>query len=265
MRGRPSEDDWSLGDAISGALAADKRTRIEWRDRIAKHGAAAIDAVLEWTRDPEMGAFAVRVVEAAGSFGARQEALDALASIRSAGASSIIRDDAQQALSRLNPPGRRPSATTKPSGRTGASADGGRRVWVVALSRKAWRGWPADLTPVAEVERHSLYHYPQRRGYAKEVPEYIGFRYDGRLQCIYPVASHEVVFSPYPHVPGAPQESWDDPHNLLHLGAAIVPGHEVASGDVFGPGHNWADLDLLLSCDTVDEAVERTRQRRIAE
>ncbi|MEI8334287.1 MAG: hypothetical protein WCH74_10610 [Chloroflexota bacterium] len=50
----------TLEEALAGAQAADRSTRIEWRDRIAEHGAEAIEAASPWVADPELGAFAVR-------------------------------------------------------------------------------------------------------------------------------------------------------------------------------------------------------------
>jgi hypothetical protein len=135
------------------------------------------------------------------------------------------------------------------------------KVWVVPLAWTPWDGWPPDLTPIAEVEKHRLYHYPSKRGYPKVVPDYIAFRYHGRLQSVHHVDSYVMVDSPYPDVPGAPQERWDIPHFLLHLGPPIKPDHTAATGGLFGSGRHIADLDLLLSCSTVKEAVDRTKAR----
>ena len=50
-------------------------------------------------------------------------------------------------------------------------------VHVVSLRRQVWEGWPTDLSPVDEVERHRIYHYPTSGGnYPKIVPNYMGFR-----------------------------------------------------------------------------------------
>ncbi len=136
------------------------------------------------------------------------------------------------------------------------------RVWVVALTRKPWDGWPSDLTSVVEVEKHRLYHYPSSAGYPKIVPNYIGFRYDGRLRSVHHVDAYEVVHSPRPHVPGAPAIEWDEPVFMLRLGPPIRPDHEVRAGRLYGPGHQWADLDLLLTASTVREAVDQSRSRR---
>jgi hypothetical protein len=136
------------------------------------------------------------------------------------------------------------------------------KVWVVPLQVNGWDGWPSDLTPVSEVERHRLYHYPSEGSYPRVVPNYIAFRYGGRLQSIHHVDGYEIVNSPYPNVPGAPRIAWDLPHFLLRLGAPIKPAHTVASGGVFGSARHTADLDLLLTSASVKEAVDLTKQRQ---
>jgi len=71
-----------LADALAGARAADRLTRIQWRDRIAVHGVEAIDAISPWVADPKLGTFAVRVIEATAKFGERDAAIAALLSVR---------------------------------------------------------------------------------------------------------------------------------------------------------------------------------------
>ena len=92
-----------LVEAIAAAQSADRLTRIDWRTPIAQHGAEAIDAVAPWIRDPELGAFAVRVVEAAAGFGAREEALEALRGVGRLGPSEAVLRDIDAALARLDP------------------------------------------------------------------------------------------------------------------------------------------------------------------
>lgn len=135
------------------------------------------------------------------------------------------------------------------------------QVWVAALTRKPWDGWPSDLTSVVEVEKHRLYHYPSAASYPKIVPNYVGFRYDGRLQSIHHVDGYEIIHSPQPHVPGAPAIEWDEPVFLLRLGPPMRPDHTVRTGTLYGPGHQWADLDLLLTSSTVREAVDLSKAR----
>lgn len=41
----------------------------------------------------------------------------------------------------------------------------------------------------------------------------------------------------------------------------IVPQHAVKTGGLYGPGHHWAAIDLLLTCNTVREARDQTQAR----
>jgi hypothetical protein len=137
-------------------------------------------------------------------------------------------------------------------------------VHVVSLTRQVWSGWPADLSPVDEVERHRVYHSPTTGGnFPKIVPNYIGFRYDGKLQSIHHVDDYAVVDSPFGLFPGAPDLSWDEPAYLLRLGPPFRPNHEVRTGPgIFRAAPVTADLDLLLTCTTVSEARDATKARR---
>jgi hypothetical protein len=138
-------------------------------------------------------------------------------------------------------------------------------VHVVVLTRKVWDGWPTDLSPVDEVEKHRLYHYPTVGNYRRIVPNYMGFRYDGRLQSIHHVDSYEIIDTPHGHVPGAPDLLWDAPVNLLHLGPPIRPDHKVPTGKGIWPNAPAVvDIDLLLTSTTIVEARNATKLRRSA-
>lgn len=135
-------------------------------------------------------------------------------------------------------------------------------VHVVALTRSVWDGWPADLSSVDEVEKYRLYHYPTVGHYRKTVPNYMGFRYDGRLQSIHHVNDYEIIDTPHGHVPGAPDLPWDAPHNLLHLGPPIRPDHKVATGKgIWSSGPAVVDIDLLLTSSTITGALALSRAR----
>jgi hypothetical protein len=69
------------------ALLADARDagpahRIDLRDPIAAHGAAAIEAVGPWLKEPALAAFAIRVIARAGQDGEREVAVATLRGAR---------------------------------------------------------------------------------------------------------------------------------------------------------------------------------------
>lgn len=74
--------------------------RIEWRDRIAAHGAEAIEAVRPWLESQVLSAFAIRVIERAGTNGQIALATHVLRSARSR-VPEPERGDVDWALQRL--------------------------------------------------------------------------------------------------------------------------------------------------------------------
>lgn len=140
------------------------------------------------------------------------------------------------------------------------------RVYVVSLGLKPWPGWSADFPPIDVVTRHNLYFFPASgKNYPKVPPNYIAFRYGfpSRLQSIHHVDDSEIIENPHGHVPGAPDVPWGEPHFFLKLGRPIRPDHVVRIGPrVLRSSRVWADIDLLLTSDTITEALEKTLSRR---
>ena len=68
---------------LSEAETASPMHRIEWRDRIAAHGDRAIEGVRPWLASPVLAAFAIRVIERAGTNGDAPHATQVLRSARS--------------------------------------------------------------------------------------------------------------------------------------------------------------------------------------
>lgn len=89
----------ALSTLLKGAKTAPPETRMaDFRDRIAAHGVAAIDAVGPWLADPQLGAFGVRVITAVGRLGHRAEAAAALAGNIGLAGSDAIRRDIETAM-----------------------------------------------------------------------------------------------------------------------------------------------------------------------
>ena len=72
----------ALATLLARAEGADPAHRIDLRDPIAAHGAAAIEAVTPWLKVPTLAAFAIRVIARAGLDGEREAAQAALRSAR---------------------------------------------------------------------------------------------------------------------------------------------------------------------------------------
>ena len=131
-------------------------------------------------------------------------------------------------------------------------------VYVVALNNQERA---PGLTSIQMVEDRNMYFHPFGvNGFPKEPPNYIGFRYAGRLQSIRHVRSTEVITNFHRHFPEFENREVER-HLLYKLGPAIVPPREVTAGAIFGGGKKWAMLDLLLTCETISDAAKESKER----
>ena len=121
-----------------------------------------------------------------------------------------------------------------------------------------------DITYVDIVRKHSKYCCPVggKGGWPKEPLNYIGFRYNGRLQSIHHIESYEISDELYKFVPELPKERSNEMHFIYTLGPAIIPQKEVKTGkSIVMSNRVWADIDTLLTSDTITEAMEITKAR----
>lgn len=137
-------------------------------------------------------------------------------------------------------------------------------VYVVSLNhdRLDW----SDLTFVQTVMERDRYYHPigGKGRWPKMPPNYLGFRFDGRLQRVSFVEGYEPVTRPHEHIPEIHKGvDWsDEPHFLYNLGPALpLPEHEVKSTGKLRSNRLWIALDLLLTCDTIPDAREKTKER----
>ena len=108
----------ALADLLARAEGADAADRIDLRDPIAAHGAAAIEAVTPWLKVPTLAAFAIRVIARAGLDGERTAAQAALRAARRR-MDTRLRADVDWALSvlRVAPVAAAPAAPSRASQR----------------------------------------------------------------------------------------------------------------------------------------------------
>jgi hypothetical protein len=137
------------------------------------------------------------------------------------------------------------------------------RVFIVVLSDDvpSWSrlSWREHVTL-----RHRYFH-PIRNGWPKEPPNYMGFRYKGKLQSIHHVDTYEVVADLSKHLrdidAGWRKGRIGENYFLYGLGPPIVPQRDVRNGSMWTNGRCWAALDLLLTARTVADAVKKTKRR----
>ena len=132
-------------------------------------------------------------------------------------------------------------------------------VYVVSLGD---REWAPGLTYIQTVEKRRKYFHPYGgvRGWPKEPPNYIGFRYHGVLQSIHHVENWKVIKNFHLHFPESPDEE-EEPYFLYKLGPPIRPSRELKSGKIVRSLRVWAMLDLLLTSDTISDARDASDKR----
>jgi len=132
-------------------------------------------------------------------------------------------------------------------------------VFCVALNQENWGN---GLTPVDIVEKKKYYFFPIKGRWPKDPPNYVAFRYKGKLQSIHHVEKHEIVASPKDKIPQLTKKIFSkEPHYILKLGPGFSPKHEVKNGNIWSNGRVWFMLDTVFTCKTVKEAIDLSKQR----
>jgi hypothetical protein len=134
-------------------------------------------------------------------------------------------------------------------------------VYVVSLGSGHPKRW--ELSWIDIVKKYRRYFYPFGTKNWPTPPNYIGFRYGGRLQSIHHIEKFEVIADLRKVFPGSRRgENWG-PMYLFHLGPAIYPAHVVKAGPrILRSARVWCMLDTLLTSKTVSKALEITKKRR---
>lgn len=129
---------------------------------------------------------------------------------------------------------------------------------VYVLSLGSGSAWGLNFKEVAL--KRSAYFDPVAR-YRAGLPNYIAFRYDGRLQSIHHVEKADIFENPR-HVFKDAEDKKEIPHYLFRLGPPIVPAHEVKNGPSIRQANRvWCMLDLLLTSATITDALKETKRR----
>lgn len=133
-------------------------------------------------------------------------------------------------------------------------------VYVVALGSQNPDGCPISWIEI--VQRNGKYFCPIGvKGWPKEPPNYIAFRYYGKLQSIHHIEDYTVSRNMHAEISEMPDQEWDGDCFIYHLGPAIIPGKTVKTGNIYRNGRVWAMLDLLLTCDSISDARDQTQAR----
>lgn len=142
-------------------------------------------------------------------------------------------------------------------------------VYVVSVSRTTMEGSSPKTTYLDIVEKYGKYFHPvggarnggvRSGGWPKNPPNYIAFRYDGKLQSIHHIDSYVVETNMHNIFPSLSSVVWE-PHYVYTLGEAIRPQKVVNSGKTYRAQRVWAMLDTLLTSDTITEARDKSYSR----
>jgi hypothetical protein len=133
------------------------------------------------------------------------------------------------------------------------------RVYVVAVGGGTHKGWRISWINMIE-KRKRYFHSVGIKGWPKEPPNYIAFRYRGRLQSIHHIKNYRVITDLHDGFKEVPHEKCQ-PHFLYELGPAIRPAHEVPTGKLYANGRVWCMFDTLFSSKTIAQARDASKSR----
>ncbi len=123
-----------------------------------------------------------------------------------------------------------------------------------------------ELTWIDVVKKYNMYFCPiggTRGSWPREPLNYIAFRYDGKLQSIHHIEGYKIVDELHSYIPEIPYTKMDVKHYLYELGPEIKPIKEVKTGDRIRMNNRvWAQIDTLLTSDTISEAYEISKNRK---
>lgn len=134
--------------------------------------------------------------------------------------------------------------------------------WVFVVSLGTSKPEDCDLTWIEIVQKHMKYFHPLGgNGWPKEPPNYIAFRYGGKLQSIHHIENYVVTKNLHDEIPEMPDYVSNRDFFIYKLGTAIIPGKTVKTGNIYASGRKWAMLDTLLTSDTIAEACNISKER----
>lgn len=134
-------------------------------------------------------------------------------------------------------------------------------VYVVSIAKGSPQRSRITWKDIIRVE-HRYFHVVGKGGWPSSPPNYMGFRWDGKLQQIRHVDAWKITEDLHEEIDGMGKGVFAYPNYLYTLGPNILPETKrIKKGKVYPSGRIWAMLDLLLTCDTVAEARDLTKKR----
>ena len=132
-------------------------------------------------------------------------------------------------------------------------------VYVVALGWGNRKGTKISHIDIVE-KKLRYWHQVGGNGWPKTPPNYLAFRYHGKLQSIHHVDSYEVFTNPHKILKEMPNLKWE-PCFAYHLSRGFKPENEVKTGKIYANGRVWVMLDTLFICKTIAQARDLSQKR----
>jgi hypothetical protein len=133
-------------------------------------------------------------------------------------------------------------------------------VYVVSLGGGTREGWQISWIDI--VEKRRCYFHRVGKTWPKEPPNYIAFRYHGKLQSISHIEDYEIFHNPHDKFAEIPKNEKWGPHFLYSLGPAFSPAREVRTGPRIQRNRRvWCMLDTLFIAKTISQAEELSNKR----
>lgn len=135
--------------------------------------------------------------------------------------------------------------------------------WVYVVSLSTANPDNCKLSWIDIVKKKKLYFHPLAiNGWPKEPPNYIAFRYNGKLQSIHHIEGYVITKNLHTEIPEMPDKEENCNFFVYELGCEIIPNRTVKTGKIYASGRKWAMLDTLLTSNTIAEACNISKERR---
>jgi len=131
-------------------------------------------------------------------------------------------------------------------------------VYVVSLSNQNVKG--SNLTWIDIVLKKHHYFFSTEGGWPSIPPNYIAFRFKGKLQSIHHVDKYIVTDNLHKYLPEIKLGKKN--RYLLYLGQGFEPRKELPNGNIYSNGRYWCMLDTLFTAKTVQDAIHLTKRRK---
>lgn len=137
--------------------------------------------------------------------------------------------------------------------------------WAFVVSLGNGNPHRSTISWIDIVEKRQLYFHPSTgKAWPKIPPNYLAWRYNGKLQGIAHITGYKVLPDMHARIPEIPKGIIEN-HVLYTLGPTFRPDHDVRSGRLHNAPRRCMLDTLFTSATLLDAAKESQRRKRKAE